>query len=197
MAAPGPAASGAGKPARAGGEFILHRHRSANRSGSRDVSLEPHKVGMCQNSVIHIDGEVVARIAAALLRDERDVPGPIIGRSCLRGTRHRNESAGRHRAKPRTFHEDFSKAWSGRNPNDSREPEPGCHFGKFGAKCLYEFALIVVALLTTIIPLAAERSILGLARSGGRGMVEPLRNPSLAREFCDIILRQGAHHEAQ
>jgi hypothetical protein len=41
----------------------------------------------------------------------------------------------------------FSKARSGRNLSDSRDPEPESHFGKSGAKRLYEFALIVLALL--------------------------------------------------
>jgi hypothetical protein len=64
-------------------------------------------------------------------------------------------------------------------------------FGKSAAKCLYEFALIVVALLTTIIPLAAERFIPGPAwhAPAVAGRVEPSQNPSLAREFCDTILK--------
>src|SRR5438445_2808388 len=58
------------KPARAGSEFVVNRHRRMNRTGFRDVSLEFHQIGMSHDAVGNIDGEVVGGIAGAPLRHE-------------------------------------------------------------------------------------------------------------------------------
>jgi hypothetical protein len=68
VAAPCPAARGAGESARAGGVFVLNGHRSTYRAGFRDVSSELYEVGMRQNAVGNIDSEVVGWIAYASLR---------------------------------------------------------------------------------------------------------------------------------
>jgi hypothetical protein len=70
VAAPGPAAGGGGEFARTRSIFILDCHRSANRAGFCDVTSKSHEIGMHDDSVGHIDGEAVAGIAGASLRDE-------------------------------------------------------------------------------------------------------------------------------
>src|ERR1700735_1503266 len=79
MAAPCPATGRPDKPARAGREFVLHRHRRMHRTRFRDVALESYEIGMGHNAVGDIDGEVVAGIACAPLRHEGEIPGAIIG----------------------------------------------------------------------------------------------------------------------
>jgi hypothetical protein len=111
VASPCPAASGTGEFARAGGVFVLNRHRSANSAGFRDVSSEPHEVGMRHNSVRNIDGEVVGGIARALLRHEDEIPRTIVGRSRVCGMRHGNKTDYCSRAKRKLFHHNFSGAF--------------------------------------------------------------------------------------
>jgi hypothetical protein len=77
-AAPFSATRGSGKPARAGSEFVLNRHRRMNGTRVRDVSLESYEIGMSHNAVGNIDGEVVGGIARSTLRHEDQVPGTII-----------------------------------------------------------------------------------------------------------------------
>jgi hypothetical protein len=72
------------KPARAGSEFVLNRHRRMNGTRFRDVSLEFYQIGMSHNAVGDIDGEVVTEIAGALLRHEGEIPGAIISGTRLR-----------------------------------------------------------------------------------------------------------------
>src|SRR5258708_7100687 len=69
-AAPSSATGGSGKPARAGSEFVVNRHRRMNGTRFRDISLEFYEIGMSHNSVRNIDSEVVVGIACALLRHE-------------------------------------------------------------------------------------------------------------------------------
>jgi hypothetical protein len=45
-----------------------------NRAGSCDVALEPHEVGMGNDTVSNVDSEVVGGIACAALRGEDEVP---------------------------------------------------------------------------------------------------------------------------
>src|SRR5882757_9741001 len=71
------------KPARAGSEFFVNRHRRMNRTGFRDVSLEFYEIGMSHNAIGNIDSEVVTGIACAPLRHEGEIPGAIIGGSRL------------------------------------------------------------------------------------------------------------------
>src|SRR6266852_5548719 len=78
-AAPPSATRGSEKPARAGSEFVVNRHRRMNRTGFRDVSLEFYEIGMSHNAVGNIDSEVVRGIACALLRHKDENPGNIIG----------------------------------------------------------------------------------------------------------------------
>src|SRR6266403_1366453 len=80
---------GSEKPARAGSEFVVNRHRRMNRNGFRDVSFEFYEIGMSHSSVRNIDCEVVAGIACALLRHEDELPGAIVSgtRVCHRRTR--------------------------------------------------------------------------------------------------------------
>src|SRR6266436_1854891 len=77
-AVPASATRGLEKPARAGSEFVLNRHRRMNRTRFRDISLEFYEIGMSHNSVRNIDSEVVGGIACALLRHEDEIPGAII-----------------------------------------------------------------------------------------------------------------------
>src|SRR5712664_3179534 len=83
VAAPSSATRGSEKPARAGSEFVVNRHRRMNRTGFRDISLEFYEIGMSHNAVGNIDSEVVAGIASAPLRHEGEIPGTIIGGSRL------------------------------------------------------------------------------------------------------------------
>jgi hypothetical protein len=80
-AAPSSATRGSEKPARAGSEFVVNRHRRMNRTGSRDVPLEFYEIGVSHNSVGNIDGEVVSGIACAILRHKDEIPGTIINRT--------------------------------------------------------------------------------------------------------------------
>src|SRR5882724_5985249 len=68
VAAPSSATRGPEKPARAGSEFVVNRHRRMNRTGFRDVSLEFYEIGMSHDAVGNIDGEVIGGIACALFR---------------------------------------------------------------------------------------------------------------------------------
>src|SRR5258708_6851577 len=56
-AAPSSATRGFEKPARAGSEFVVNRHRRMNRTRFRDVALEFYHTGMTHNAVGNIDGE--------------------------------------------------------------------------------------------------------------------------------------------
>ena len=78
-AAPSSATRGSEKSAGAGSEFVVNRHRRMNRTRFRDVSLEFYEIGMSHNAVRNIDSEVVGGIACALLRQEDEIPGAIIG----------------------------------------------------------------------------------------------------------------------
>src|SRR5258707_3211573 len=78
VAAPSSATCGSEKPARAGSEFVVNRHRRMNRTGFRDVSLEFYEIGMSHNAIRNIDSEVVGGIACAVLRHEGKIPGAVI-----------------------------------------------------------------------------------------------------------------------
>jgi len=91
----------------------LNGHRGANRAGSRDVSSEPYEVRFRHDSVGNIDSKIVDRIACASLRHEDEVPGPIVGRSRVCGTRYGNKKACCRCAKRKLFHVDFSEAANG------------------------------------------------------------------------------------
>ena len=92
-AAPSSAARGSEKPARAGGEFVVNRHRRMNGTGFRDVSLEFYEIGMGHNAVGNVDSEVVGGIACALFRREDEIPGAIISGTRVCG-RCRGDKAG-------------------------------------------------------------------------------------------------------
>src|SRR5258707_5832995 len=92
-AAPFSAAGRPEKPARAGRKFVMNRHRRMNRTRFRDVSLEFYEVGMSHNSVGNIDGEVVSRIACAILRHEEEIPGTVISGARV-GHGYRGDKAG-------------------------------------------------------------------------------------------------------
>ena len=77
-AAPSSATRGSEKPARAGSEFVVNRHRRMNGTRFRDVSREFYEIGMSQNSVRNIDSEVVGGIACAILRHEDEIPGAVL-----------------------------------------------------------------------------------------------------------------------
>jgi hypothetical protein len=66
------------KPARAGREFFVNRHRRMNGARFRNVSPEFYEIGMGHDSVRDIDSEVVGGTACALLRHEDEIPGAII-----------------------------------------------------------------------------------------------------------------------
>jgi hypothetical protein len=83
MATPGTTTRIAPEPARARGVFVLNRHRSANRTGSRHVASEPDQIRMRHDSVGDVNGEIIDRIARASLRHKNEVPGSIVGRSSL------------------------------------------------------------------------------------------------------------------
>jgi len=102
------------KPARAGREFVVNRHRRMNRTGFRDVSLELYEIGMSHNAVGDIDGEVVTRIARAPLRHESEIPGAIIGgsRVCDRCRGHKAERC--NHPERRRLHRYFSVTLGGR-----------------------------------------------------------------------------------
>src|SRR5580692_8920917 len=79
VTAPGPAAAGARKPARAGGIFVLHKDRSTNRAGSGDISFESHEVRVRNDTVGDVDRKIIGSIAGAALGHEHEVPRPVIG----------------------------------------------------------------------------------------------------------------------
>ena len=112
VAAPCPAAGGTGEPAGTRGVFVLNGHRSANRAGFRDVSSELHEVRVRHNSVRNVNGEIVGRIACASLRHEDEVPGTIVGRSRMCGTRKGNKTDDCRCAKRKLPHNNFSEALS-------------------------------------------------------------------------------------
>src|SRR6202023_4323559 len=111
--APGPAAGGGGEFARTRGISILDSHRSANRAGFCDVTSKSHEIGMRDDSVGHIDGEAVAGIAGASLREEDQVPGTVVSRARVCCRCKANEAA-RCRDQKRTLLHDSS-------PNQSRQ----------------------------------------------------------------------------
>src|ERR1700737_4956967 len=67
------------KPARAGSEFFVNRHRRMNGTRFCDVSLEFYEIGMGHDAVGNIDLEAVGGIAGVLLRHEDEIPGAVIG----------------------------------------------------------------------------------------------------------------------
>src|SRR5258708_8242303 len=71
-AAPFSATRGFEKPARAGSEFVVNRHRGMNRTGFRDVSFQFYEIGMSHNSVGNTDGAVASTIACATLRHKEE-----------------------------------------------------------------------------------------------------------------------------
>src|SRR6185437_3365834 len=58
-------------------------------------------------SVSNVDGEAIARIARASLRDEIEVPRSVIGRLGLRDRSRGNKGARDHRGKQKPLHHDF------------------------------------------------------------------------------------------
>src|SRR3974390_1026636 len=104
IAAPRPAARVAREPARAGGEFVLNGRRGANRAGTRHGASEPDQIGMRDNSVGDVDGEIIRRIASASLRHENEVPGTIICRARLRGGGEHDETTGSYCARQELLH---------------------------------------------------------------------------------------------
>jgi hypothetical protein len=78
VAVPSPLAGRCEQFARARGMFILYRHRSANRAGFCDVTSKSHEVGMCDDSVGHIDSKAVTGITGSCLRYEDEVPGAVV-----------------------------------------------------------------------------------------------------------------------
>ena len=68
---------------------------------------------MRHNPVRNIDSEVVGRIACASLRHEGEVPGTIVGRPRVCGTRQGNKKACCRCVKRKLFHVDFSEATNG------------------------------------------------------------------------------------
>jgi hypothetical protein len=65
---------------------------------------------MRHNSVSDVDGEVVGRVACALLRHEDEVPRTIVGRSRVCGRCQGNKTDDCRRAKQKLFHSDLSEA---------------------------------------------------------------------------------------
>ena len=105
VAAPRPAAGGAGQPARARGGFIVDCHRSANRARPCNVSPEFQQIWVGHISVRNVDSEVIGWIARASLRHEDEVPRTIIGRPRVCGGRQGHKTAHRRHPKQRHPHD--------------------------------------------------------------------------------------------
>ena len=94
---------GSEKPARAGSEFVVNRHRRMNRNGFRDVSFEFYEIRMSHSSVRNIDSEIVVGNRMCAFASRRRTP---------RGHRKRNAPVPQTNSSADSFEHDWPQSSS-------------------------------------------------------------------------------------
>jgi len=76
------------------------------------MAPEPYEVGMGDDAVRNVDGEIIGRIARASLRHEEKVPRPVVRRASLCDRYEGDQATGGYRICERVFHFVLQVLWS-------------------------------------------------------------------------------------
>ena len=87
----------------------MNGNGGADCSRSSHAPSEIHQIGMSYDSIDDVDGETVRRITGAILRDEQETPGAVIGRSRIGIGSEERAHTGDCDCEQKPFHDIFSE----------------------------------------------------------------------------------------